>query len=243
MPPSPSDLLLWALVPAAAYYAANALASPATRLLDLSSLRLVTWLQRSGLGPVLGNLLRFAFYLGIPYAALVTGSLDTRALGLTGSDPAATVALAAAVSLASLAIISGARRYWAAGGTDDVAEASPQMSQAPTGQDLPAWHSLTDAVAIAVAMQAHLALYRAALLATAGRDLAPFVALALLAAERAGGAAAAGRWDAPRTARLDIEALACVATGGIVLWGANSLPGAIVAHAVVSFGLERLRAL
>ena len=247
MPPAPAELLTWAAGPAALYLAASAVGPWLARRAAANPVRLVRWWQSAHLGQLLATVLQFGFYVGIPYAGVVTGALDLHSLGLTGADTPGTVALVALVTTTSLALFGGARRYWA-GGSQAVDVLAPSTLEpaapAPSG-----WQSLIDTAAVAVALQAHLALYRAALLPAAGADLLPaaaaalaaFAALALVALERAAGALLAGRWEAPGAARGDIESLATMASGAIVLWGANSLPGAVVVQAAVAFGLSRLR--
>lgn len=247
MPPAPADLLPWAAGPAAIYLATSALAPWLARWAAAHPYRLIRWWQRLPLGQILQALLQFGFYVGIPYTGLVTGALDLRSLGLAGADLPVTLALSALVATVSLALYAGARRYWAPAAEDAAAAPAPAPAPAPAALEPPApsattWQLLTEAAAAAVALQAHLALYSAALLPAAGADLAPFAALALLALERIAGAILAGRWDTPGAARSDVEALATSTAGAFVLWGANSLPGAMAVHVAVAFGLTRLRA-
>jgi hypothetical protein len=231
MTPAPADLLPWAAGPTALYLAARALSPWLARWGAGHETRLVRWWQGAQLGQALQTLLQFAFYVGIPYAGLVTGALDLRSLGLTGVDALGTVALAALVAAASLILFGGAQRLWTAG----------QGGHQGTGLQPPAWQRFTVAAAVAFALQAHLALYRAALFPAAGADLAPFAALALVAMERVAGAVLAGRWAAADAAGDEAETLAAVTAGSIVLWGANSLPGAMAVHAAVAFGVGRDR--
>jgi hypothetical protein len=257
MPPAPADLLPWAAGPAAIYLATSALAPWLARWAAAHPYRLIRWWQSLPLGQILQALLQFGFYVGIPYTGLVTGALDLRSLGLAGADLPVTLALSALVATVSLALYAGARRYWAPAAEDAAAAPAPAPAPAPAALEPPApapaaleppapsattWQLLTEAAAAAVALQAHLALYSAALLPAAGADLAPFAALALLALERIAGAILAGRWDTPGAARSDVEALATSTAGAFVLWGANSLPGAMAVHVAVAFGLTRLRA-
>ncbi len=204
------------------------------RLLTTSRPRLVA-LRRRWQGwpfaPLIATGVRFLYYFGIPYLALLQGSIDLRTLGLIGADLPAALLAGAGAGLAAWAVMAQAwSRLLPPSRAGTASRAEPPVP----GQ---AWSVPLDALY----SQSHWALYRSWPILLWGTYVGVFAGLGLAAAEWLAGMLLGRGWlhaDGLAWER-GLTHLGLALVTSLVFLAGNSLWVCLLVHAGLTWALRR----
>jgi len=186
----------------------------------------LTWWHQWPMSPLLSGAAQYAFFLGIPFAAVVSGSADTRTLGLTGSDPLASAAMATAITLGGGGLLAAALGRWR--------QSAPSVWPAPPEPAQSAgWLALWEAAAL----QSHMALYRGPFILALGTYYGVFAGLALAILERLAVGLLRQRWSTPEGVQGEVILASIAWSTSLLFVSTNSLWACVATHAALRWGL------
>lgn len=229
-----SDILsrpaLWAIASFAIYLASAFLrrwmsATSQPRLIALGR----GW-QEWHIAPVVVTGVQLLYYIGIPYVAIIEGSIDLRTFGLIGADLPAALLVGAGVGLAAWAILATAWRRLL---PPIHANTHPPSAQPGLGES---WSIPLDTICA----QAHWALYRSWAVLLWGTYVGVFVGLALAAAEWLAGHVLSHGWLRPTDLAWErgLTHLALAWVAALVFLAGNSLWACLLVHAGLLWALR-----
>lgn len=226
-----ADLARWVIASVTVYLLA---AFAGWRLSVTTRPRLVTlrrrW-QEWPFAPLAASGVRLLYYLGIPYLAILQGSIDLHTFGLIGGDLPAALLVGAGVGLAAWVVLALAwRRLRPSAQTTGL----PPAGRRRLGD---AWPGLLDSVCA----QAHWALYRSWPILLWGPYYGVFAGFALAAAEWLAGTLLSHGWE--RTGgwvwawEIGLTRLGLAWVTGLVFLASNSLWACLLVHAGLVWAL------
>jgi hypothetical protein len=226
-----SEPALWVIASILIYLLA---ALAGRRISVITQPRLVTLRQRwQGwlLEPFISGGVRLLYYLGIPYLAILQGSIDLRTIGLIGGDLPAALQIGVGVGLVAWVVLALAWRRLV---LPTQATVPPTVG---TWQRAGAWPGLFDAICA----QAHWALYRSWPILLWGPYYGVFAGLALSAAEWLAGMLLGRAWarsGGPVWAwEIGLTRLGLALVTALVFMASSSLWACLLVHASLAWAL------